>query len=468
MKLTHCLAAIGLSLSLIGCASPSRKSQPSIPPPTLAARAAAGYEFTNGWHVVQLRGTPDQIGYRHGLALAPQIDEFIAATKADIVHDHGKEHDWAFFREAAERICWPKVPSDLQTEIKAIARGVQDAGYHYDWLDILTLNASIELPDYWLPVHEAHAGVIVSSAPEACSAFIATGSATAGHNIVMGHNFWWGYLTGQHFNVMYCIAPEHGRPFIMDSAPGLIHSGTDVAVSASGLMLCETTISGFVGYDETGIPEFVRMRKAIQEATTIDEMISIFTTGNNGGYANTWLIGDSKTGEIAKLELALHHTPVTRTKDGAFYGANFPEDPGVMEECPGTDTTRWPRRDRWKQLLKEHDGQITAAKGQEFLADTINPRTGVKGATGNTLCGRSDLDPKRGYNPGGAVSNCIVTSEMTKTPSMLAKWGFADGSMLSAEGYLKGRGKQHSWMRGMLHDIMPQPWTSIEVTRPEL
>ena len=27
--------------------------------------------------------------------------------------------------------------------------------------------------------------------------------------------------------------------------------------------------------------------------------------GNNGGYANDWLLGDSKTGEIAQLELGL-------------------------------------------------------------------------------------------------------------------------------------------------------------------
>ena len=27
--------------------------------------------------------------------------------------------------------------------------------------------------------------------------------------------------------------------------------------------------------------------------------------GNNGGYANDWLIGDNKTGEIALLELGL-------------------------------------------------------------------------------------------------------------------------------------------------------------------
>lgn len=38
--------------------------------------------------------------------------------------------------------------------------------------------------------------------------------------------------------------------------------------------------------------------------------------GNNGGYANSWLVGDRKTGEIARLELGLKNKPLERTKDG--------------------------------------------------------------------------------------------------------------------------------------------------------
>jgi hypothetical protein len=81
----------------------------------------------------------------------------------------------------------------------------------------------------------------------------------------------------------------------MDGMAGLIHSGDDFVISASGLMITETTISHFAGFDPSGIAEFVRARKAAQYADSIDSFVRIMTEGNNGGYANNWLIGDRKT-----------------------------------------------------------------------------------------------------------------------------------------------------------------------------
>ena len=49
--------------------------------------------------------------------------------------------------------------------------------------------------------------------------------------------------------------------------------------------------------------------------------------GNNGGYANNWLVADRKTNEIASLELGLKNVTLQRTKDGYFVGSNFPIDP---------------------------------------------------------------------------------------------------------------------------------------------
>ena len=57
----------------------------------------------------------------------------------------------------------------------------------------------------------------------------------------------------------------------MQGSPGWIHSGTDFFLTDAGLVGSETTISGFSGFDEKGVPEFVRMRRATQDAATIDE-----------------------------------------------------------------------------------------------------------------------------------------------------------------------------------------------------
>src|SRR5205085_7964476 len=85
--------------------------------------------------------------------------------------------------------------------------------------------------------------------------------------------------------------------------PGLTHSGDDFGVTSTGIIITETTISNFNGFDPNGIPEFVRARKAMQYSASIDDYARIMKEGNNGGYANNWLVADRKTNEIASLEL---------------------------------------------------------------------------------------------------------------------------------------------------------------------
>lgn len=436
---------------------------PTPRPPALAQATSGPARVTQeaGWTIVRLSGTPSQIGEQHGSLLAERIDDAIKVLTLEFEHDRDVRENWAVLREATVRICWPKVPTEYREEIEGIARGVQSRGYSYDWQDILTLNAHIEMAGYWLPMHREKVSGIwqKSGAYEACSAFVATGSATADGRVVMGQNFWWSYLSGQRFNVILDITPTHGHRMVMDSLPGLIHSGTDFAINAAGLMITETTIGGFKGFDEQGVPEFVRIRRATQYATTIHEFAATMRDGNNGGYANAWLVADG-TGEIGKLELGLKAVAWNTTRDGYYFGANFPEDPKVIAlDCPGYSSDgKQPRRVRWEQVLSAAKGRIDVAMAKEFLGDTTDAFTGKDAATGSTLCGRSDLDPRRGWHAGGAVSNRIATTDLTAQCKFLAKWGFADGSSFDAAEYLRGRGSKNRYMSGMLWDIPNEPW----------
>jgi hypothetical protein len=76
-------------------------------------------------------------------------------------------------------------------------------------------------------------------------------------------------------------------------------------MNSAGIIITETTIGGFSGYDPAGIPEFVRAREAAQYAASIDDFARIMKEGNNGGYANTWLVADTGKNEIGRLELGL-------------------------------------------------------------------------------------------------------------------------------------------------------------------
>ena len=168
--------------------------------------------------------------------------------------------------------------------------------------------------------------------PERCSAFVATGSYTRDGKVVMGHNTWTGYLDGERRTIIFDIVPARGHRFLMDGFPGLIHSGDDFGINAAGILITETTISGFSGYDPQGVPEFVRARKAMQYSASIDDFARLMEEGNNGGYANDWLIADRKTNEIASLELGLKNVTLERKTDGYFVGSNFPINEKLARE----------------------------------------------------------------------------------------------------------------------------------------
>ena len=137
--------------------------------------------------------------------------------------------------------------------------------------------------------------------PAPRSALVATGSYTADGGVVVAHNTWVDYAVGERWRILFDIRPESGHRFFMDGFPGMIHSASDFGVNSAGLIITETSLPTLKVYDPAGIPEFSRARKAMQYASSIDDFVRIMQDGNNGGYANTWLVADRASGEIASL-----------------------------------------------------------------------------------------------------------------------------------------------------------------------
>jgi hypothetical protein len=432
-----------------------------MPSGQIDARLTRAYRTEKaGWIYAHLEGKPRNIGYQYGFLLAPEIDEAQKTLRATELENP----DWNWYRTEAKRLYWSKLDSEYQEELAGLAEGMVAKGFKYDVWDMLAFNAYIEIDGYYLPwLRSKQLGMKISGAKESCSAFVATGSQTSDGKIVMGHNLWWSYPTGQRFNAMLDIKPEHGNRILMDAFCGFIHSGSDFAINSAGLMLCETTISGFTGYDPTGIPEFQRMRKAIQYGKNLDDMARIFKTGNNGGYANTWLMGDSKTGEIGRLQLGLKNVVFDKSKDGYFVGANFPEDPKLIKEeidwypTDPKDNSCLRRKFRWESLMSQFKGQIDGTRAQAFLADTYDEFSNRRGASDSTLCGRSDGSGVLH----GATNAKVATSDSVKGMSIWARQGFTNGSELIAVDYFTRFPKQKERFGPYLKDIKTQPWVTF-------
>lgn len=427
----------------------------------------------NGWIAVRLAGAPAQLGFQHGYLLAPEIEDAQKVLAHSLHHDTG--HPWAFFREAAKDVFWPKVEAEYREELQGIADGLNARGVKLDVWDVVAMNAWLELsPNYveWAKKHGKSASAKRPPAREHCSAFVATGSYTRDGRVVIGHNAWIGYMEGQRWNIIFDLTPSKGFRIFMDGFPGLIHSADDFGMNSAGILITETTISGFSGFDPNGIPEFVRARKAMQYSASIDEFARTMKDGNNGGYANNWLVADRKTGEVASLELGLKNVNLRRTKDGYFGGANFPVDPKLAREettFKVNDRSASPnaRRVRWDQLMAEYKGRIDVAAGQKFLSDHYDAYARKEEPNERTLCGHIDLSP-RGlkpwqpkYGPAGAVQAKVADARMAEQMSLVAAMGHSCGIHFKAADHLK-RHPEFGWLKPFLRDLDSHPWTVFQ------
>lgn len=290
--------------------------------------AAANRHEEAGWIYLHIEGSPQERGFQHGYLLAQEIKESLRVLKKK--WEYQSAMSWSWYVQKAGEILTPKVDSEDLAEINGIVDGMDAAGDSTTTDEIVALNGYMEMMDYWWP-QVKDSMKINSPAPEkeSCSSFIATGSMTADGQIVLGHNTMGGYEEPL-CNVILDIAPDKGHHILMQSFPGFIHSGTDFFITDAGLVGSETTIGAFFGFDPNAVPEFSRMRHATQYADNIDEWCTMMKEGNNGGYANAWLLGDIKTNEIARLELGLKYVGFEKKKDGYFTGSNVAEDLKIL------------------------------------------------------------------------------------------------------------------------------------------
>jgi len=430
----------------------------------------------NGWTFVHLQGTPHQIGFQNGYLLAPEIDDTLKVTILEQTHDSKK--DWQFFRNAAQTMMWPHIEQEYREELQGITDGVNAHGGKVDLWDVVALNAAEEW-SYYVKEYNGEHGIKSAASravPEHCSAFVATGSYTKDGKVVIAHNNWTNYLDGERWTIIFDIVPAKGHRMLMDGLPGVIHSADDFVMNAAGIIITETTIGHFYGYDPAGIPEFVRARKAAQYAASIDDFARIMKEGNNGGYANTWLIADIGKNEIGRLELGLKNVTLERKGDGYFVGSNFPInenlirqetddfDPSDMSESSNA------RHVRWEQLMAEHKGRIDLAAAQRFLADHYDTFENKEDPDERTLDGHIDFSPRGDgdwqppFGMAGAVQNKATDASLAAEMTLVAAAGHACGVDFKAADHVRAH-PEFAWQKNLQRDMNAYAWTTFTVAK---
>jgi phospholipase B-like protein len=428
----------------------------------------------NGWTYVHLQGTPHQIGFQNGYLLAPEIDDMLKVAILEAEHEDKKP--WSFFRDAAQNMMWPHIEQEYREELQGIADGAAAHGVKIDVWDVVGLNASTEWAYYNKQYDKDHGiKTALLSVPEHCSAFVATGSYTKDGKAVIAHNNWSTYLEGERWTVIYDIVPTHGYRMLMDGLPGVIHSGDDFVINTAGIAITETTISHFFGFDTAGIPEFVRARKAAQYSASIDDFSRIMKEGNNGGYANTWLVADTHKNEVGRLELGLKNVTLERANDGYFVGSNFPINAKLIREETDFDPddlgqSSVARHARWDQLMAENKGSVDVAAAQRFLADHYDTVEKKEDPDERTLDGHVDLSPRGSsgwvgpYGTAGAVQNKAADANMIEKMTFTAAAGHACGKDFKAAQHMSAH-PEYGWQKALQRDMDAYPWTTFSVSK---
>jgi Phospholipase B len=438
-------------------------------------RLNGAYTFKDaGWTYIHLAGTPTQIGFAHGYLLADDIEDNVNVYRVE--YSNLYKRDWSFFRDAARTILWPHIEPEYRAELQGIADGLHAHGSKLDLWDVIALNGSMELSEYWLPTLNKKEGTPnppQAKAPGKCSAFIATGSATKDGKIVIAHSNWSSYAEGERWTVIFDIVPAKGYHLLMDGLPGVITSNDDFGVNSAGIMITETTLPMAAGFDTKGTPEFVRSRKAMQYANSIDDYAAIMRKGNNGGYANSWLVGDRKTGEIGYLELGLHHTPLEKKKDGYFVSSNFTANSLVLrDDTPGFDPAELSssmnaRRITADKFMKTHYGQLDTTLAEQYLSDHYDSFDKKEEVGKRSLCGHEELsaegEPVWGNPPfaaSGAVTGKVMDSDMAAKLTFIARAGHPCGGDFIAGPWFTAH-PEFAWQKPILHDMKAGPWTAF-------
>jgi Phospholipase B len=406
-----------------------------------------------GWIYLHIEGQPYERGYQHGHLMAREIPQYLERCAAVL----GSKDQWNDYRTTANALFLRGFNREILEEMRGIAEGASDAGARWqdrriDLLDIVVANTSVEMGELSSAVSTTPSGLEglrFDAPPYAdfkrdsvlahCSAFAATGPATRDGKLVMGHVTWWPLTLAEQTNVLLDIKPAAGHRMLIQSYPGGIESGTDWYQNDAGIVLTETTIEQ-TPFNPEGTPVAFRARLAIQYSNSIDDVVRYLGTHNNGLYTNEWILGDTKTNEIAIYDLGTNHTRLWRSSKNEWFGGtpgfywgdnnakdlsvrleDYPDpqgDPDYIPYVPG------PRDLAWQELYRQYRGQIDEQFG--FLAFRTAP-----------LVATSTMDAK--VVTSEMASRLMVWAEMGR-PNETAwlpnkKWDYAKDEGLYPSGY---------------------------------
>ncbi len=399
-------------------------------------------DVREGWKKIRIYGEPYERGYAHGFLLSGELTD-VKRSLPFMIHEFLKMEFQEYMKQCRDEITpivKQKYP-ELYKELLGISSGARNAGVSISIAFLIAWNSILSLyPN--------------NVAPNRCSAFIATGTATETGKIVMAHNTHTDFVSGALTNIILRIEPTEGHTFVMQTAPGYIASSTDWFLSSSGIIGCETTISkiNFKPDFNKGHPYFCRIRNTMQYANTLDECSEMMLKHNAGDYACSWLFGNINTNEIMILELGLKTHSIQRTQNGVFYGMNSAIDLKLRTtETNDYDHTNeltsvGARNSRLNYLLNdEYNGKINIQIAKRIMSDHYDAHFACIKMSSRTVCKHAELDEHTEFKPVGCTDAKVVDTKMASNMEFYGIFGSACGRKFNVKDHIHKYPKYKHW-----------------------
>ena len=445
----------------------------------------------NGWKYISIWGEERVRGIAYGRIIRTDFIKIQEMMKFVCMEDMGME--WDYFINVSKNVL--QINKTIQDnfpefyeEMYGIAEGINMEGHITSIDEVIAWNNYFTILDSWYPNYLQSSGnksfAREGGSKDRCSAFICTNSYTKDGNIVCGHNNFSNFIDGQYAKQVLDINPTSGNRMLIQGFIGFIWSGTDFFVSSNGIFGTETTIGGFINF-ENNFPISCRIRKAMQYGNTLKDYENILITKNSGDYANSWLFGDANTGEIMRIELGLNKSYIKPEikKDGYFIGFNAPYNPQIRNlECINSgfnDIRRHQgaRKVRLGELMEKYKGEIDLEVGKIIMSDHYDVYLNKDdNPCSRTICSHYDNDAREYMSQSdrplpfqlrGAIDGNLIDSTMAKNMSMLLKYGRSCDIPFVKEQFFKDHPQ---WIQyyDYINERPVQEWTIFTTYTPEI
>ncbi|MFW6164292.1 MAG: C45 family autoproteolytic acyltransferase/hydrolase [Planctomycetota bacterium] len=303
-------------------------------------------ETLNGYTVVSVEGTPEQMGTAYGTLLKPLIQRVVQDVVADdVLGDPGRRAEIL----RASRLMARFQPKAYLAELRAMAKAAE---VPYDQLVLLQFFGDVQRA---MPVR---------GGAQFCTSFAMVPPLTRGRRCLVGRNFDYFYSgVAEYASILACYRPKGRIAFVTVTWAGVINGWT--LLSERGIVASNNTAYGIHDSLE-GISTCFLLRHVVEQAKTVDEGVALVRKGPRA-CGTALLIASGDPPDAALVEFDHRRIAVRRPRDG-FVGA----DNSFLRLYRGTEQ----EPSEWSRIAKAR-ALALAARGKLDFSTNLAGAPGV-------------------------------------------------------------------------------------------